>query len=164
MHLYSVNVEQNDIFRLIELNEIETSTLNENQRINLLAITHLYISSKQTIPFTNFMFDMMTDGLTKEMELPSFIWEEVASTNGRIYFDRQVFNLVKHICKIYDKKELSKLIYYQPTDNKLFELLFKSSIQSLDLDNEIALKLATEICRFSIKELPLKSVIYLIKI
>ncbi len=156
MYSYQVNVEQTDIIKLIELNEIDLGVLNEIKRLNLLAISHLYLSSKQTIPLTDFIFEMLTDGLTDKMGLPAFIIQEVAATNGKIYYDRQVFNLVKHICKIYDKKELARLIYYQPTDNDSFELLIRSAQNFFYIEKEIAFKLATEICRFSIRELAIK--------
>ncbi len=156
MYSYQVNVKQNDIIKLIKVNEIDLSMLNETQQLNIIAISHLYLSSKQTKPFSDFVFEMMTDGLTQEMGLPEFIIEEVALTNGRVYFDHQVFNTVKHTCKMYDKKELARLIFSQPADNKLFGRLIQCSMDFFNTEKEIAFKLATEICRFSMRELAVK--------
>lgn len=162
--MYRIEVENEQILTIINQSDICFAKLDTDKRINLLALAHIYISTKQTIPFNDFVFDMMTDGISEDMGVPSFVLEEVVKTNGRIYYDRQVFNLVKHICKIYDKKELAKLLLYQPENNQMFELIVKSSMEFFDLEKEAAIKLATQICRFTIKELPVKSDIYLIKL
>lgn len=155
MYIYQVNIEQEEIYKLIESNGIDIQILKSHtQKMNVLAVSHLYLSSKQTIPYSDFVFEMMTDGLTKEMGLPIFVLEEVSTTNGRIYFDQQVFKLVKYICKVYDNKKLAKLLYFQPVDNLMFDLIIKGSIEYYELRKDIAFRLATEICKFSIKILP----------
>jgi hypothetical protein len=96
---------------------------------------------------------MMTDGISEDMGVPSFVLEEVTKTNGKIYYDRQVFNIVKHLLNIYERKELARLLYYQPHDNQLFELIKSRAIFEHSLSTVNAIKLATDICRFSICEL-----------
>ena len=132
---------------------VDFAKLDTNKRTNLFAIAHIYISTNQTLNFNDFVFDMMTDGISEDMGVPVFILEEVSKTNGKIYYDRQVFNIVKHLLQIYDKKVLARLLYYQPRDNRLFDLLIDRAMYEHGLDAKNAKKFAKELCRFSIREL-----------
>jgi hypothetical protein len=151
--MYKIEVEKERVFALLEQNDIHLGELNEEKGANLFAIAHLYISANQSMPFNDFVFEMMTDGISEDMGVPAFILEEVSKTNGKIYYDRQVFNIVKHVLQIYDKKVLARLLYYQPVNNKLFDLLMDRAMSENGLDAKNAEKLATELCRFSTREL-----------
>jgi hypothetical protein len=151
--MYKIEVEKERVFALLEQNDIHLGELNEEKGANLFAIAHLYISANQSMPFNDFVFEMMTDGISEDMGVPAFILEEVSKTNGKIYYDRQVFNIVKHVLQIYDKKVLARLLYYQPVNNKLFDLLMDRAMSENGLDAKNAEKLATELFRFSTREL-----------
>lgn len=151
--MYQIQVGSEQIVILINQSGIDFAKLETDKRANLLAIAHIYISTNQTIAFNDFVFEMMTDGISEDMGVPSFVLEEVSNTNGKIYYDRQVFNIVKHLLKIYDKKVLARLLYYQPLDNRLFDLLIDRAMSEHGLDAKNAEKLATELFRFSTREL-----------
>ena len=151
--MYRIEVENEQILTIINQSDICFAKLDTDKRTNLFAIAHIYFSTNQSIPFNDFVFDMMTDGISDDMGVPSFVLEEVSKTNGKIYYDRQVFNIVKHLLSVYDKKELARLLYYQPHDNKLFELITNRAISEFGLSAVNASKLASEIGRFAISEL-----------
>ena len=151
--MYRIEVENEQILAIINQSDICFAKLDTDKRTNLFAIAHIYISTNQTIAFNDFVFDMMTDGINDDMGVPTFVLEEVSKTNGKIYYDRQVFNIVKHVLQIYDKKILARLLYYQPVNNKLFDLLMDRAMSEHGLDAKNAEKLATELCRFSTREL-----------
>jgi|LakMenEpi03Aug12_release.lakeMendotaPanAssembly.Ray.scaffolds.fasta_scaffold166979_1 hypothetical protein len=151
--MYKIDVESEQIFILINHSGIDFAKLDTDKRSNLCAIAHIYVSTNQSIPFNDFVFDMMTDGINEDMGVPLFVLEEVTKTNGKIYYDRQVFNIVKHLLNVYEKKELARLLYYQPHDNRLFDLIKSRAIFEHSISTVNAIKLATEICRFSISEL-----------
>jgi hypothetical protein len=151
--MYRIEVENEQIWAIINQSDICFAKLDTDKRTNLFAIAHIYISTNQTIAFNDFVFDMMTDGINDDMGVPTFVLEEVSKTNGKIYYDRQVFNIVKHVLQIYDKKILARLLYYQPVNNKLFDLLMDRAMSEHGLDAKNAEKLATELCRFSTREL-----------
>jgi hypothetical protein len=151
--MYKIDVESEQIFILINHSGIDFAKLDTDKRTNICAIAHIYISTNQSVSFNDFVFDMMTDGINEDMGVPSLILEEVSKTNGKIYYDRQVFNIVKHLLQIYDKKVLARLLYYQPRDNRLFDLLIDRAMYEHGLDAKNAEKLATELCRFSTREL-----------
>lgn len=151
--MYQIQVGSEQIHTLVEQSGVDFAKLDTNKRTNLFAIAHIYISTNQSIPFNDFVFDMMTDGINEDMGVPLFVLEEVSKTNGKIYYDRQVFNIVKHLLDIYERKELARLLYYQPHDNRLFELIKNRAIFEYSISTVNAIKLATEICRFSISEL-----------
>jgi hypothetical protein len=151
--MYKIEVEKERVFALLKQNGIHLGELNEEKGANLFAIAHIYISANQSMPFNDFVFDMMTDGISEDMGVPTFILEEVSKTNGKIYYDRQVFNIVKHLLNVYEKKELARLLYYQPHDNQLFESVTNRAISEFGLNPIDASKLASEICRFAISEL-----------
>ncbi len=151
--MYQIQVGSEQIFILINQSGIDFAKLETDKRANLLAIAHIYISTNQTIAFNDFVFDLMTDGISEDMGVPAFVLEEVSKTNGKIYYDRQVFNIVKHLLNLYEKKVLARLLYYQPRDNKLFESVTNRAISEYGLSTTNASKLASEICRFGISEL-----------
>jgi hypothetical protein len=151
--MYHIQVSREQICYQVDQSGVDFAKLDTNKRANLLAIAHIYISTNQTIAFNDFVFDMMTDGICEDMGVPAFVLEEVSKTNGKIYYDRQVFNIVKHVLQIYDKKVLARLLYYQPVNNKLFHLLMDRAMSEHGLDAKNAEKLATELCRFSTREL-----------
>ncbi len=143
--MYHIQVSREQICYQVDQSGVDFAKLDTNKRANLLAIAHIYISTNQTIA--------MTDGISEDMGVPAFILEEVSKTNGKIYYDRQVFNIVKHVLQIYDKKVLARLLYYQPVNNKLFDLLMDRAMSENGLDAKNAEKLATELFRFSTREL-----------
>jgi hypothetical protein len=151
--MYKIDVGSEQIFILINHSGIDFAKLDTDKRTNICAIAHIYISTNQSVSFNDFVFDMMTDGICEDMGVPAFVLEEVSKTNGKIYYDRQVFNIVKHVLQIYDKKVLARLLYYQPVNNKLFDLLMDRAMSEHGLDAKNAEKLATELCRFSTREL-----------
>ncbi len=151
--MYRIEVENEQILAIINQSDICFAKLDTDKRTNLFAIAHIYISTNQTIAFNDFVFDMMTDGINDDMGVPTFVLEEVSKTNGKIYYDRQVFNIVKHLLNVYEKKELARLLYYQPHDNQLFESVTNRAISEFGLSPIDASKLASEICRFAISEL-----------
>jgi hypothetical protein len=138
--MYKIDVKSEQIFILIKHSGIDFAKLDTDKRTNLCAIAHIYVSTNQSIPFNDFVFDMMTDGINQDMGVPSLILEEVSKTNGKIYYDRQVFNIVKHLLQIYDKKVLARLLYYQPLDNRLFDLLLDRAMSEHGLDAKNAEK------------------------
>jgi hypothetical protein len=160
--MYRIEVENEQILAIINQSDICFAKLDTDKRTNLFAIAHIYISTNQTIAFNDFVFDMMTDGINDDMGVPTFVLEEVSKTNGKIYYDRQVFNIVKHLLQIYDKKVLARLLYYQPHDNQLFESVTNRAISEFGLSTTNASKLASEICRFSISELAIYNSSFLI--
>ena len=155
--MYRIEVGNEQILAIIKQSDICFAKLDTDKRINLFAIAYIYFSTNQSIPFNDFVFDMMTDGISEDMGVPSFVLDEVSKTNGKIYYDRQVFNIVKHLLQIYDKKVLARLLYYQPHDNRLFNLVTNRAICEHGICAINACKLATEICRFTSGELAIFS-------
>jgi hypothetical protein len=151
--MFRIEVGNEQILTIINQSDIGFAKLDTNKRTNLFAIAHIYISTNQSVSFNDFVFDMMTDGISEDMGVPSFVLDEVSKTNGKIYYDRQVFNIVKHLLNVYEKKELARLLYYQPHDNQLFESVTNRAISEFGLSPIDASKLASEICRFAISEL-----------
>ncbi len=151
--MYQIQVGSDQIFILINHSGIDFAKLDTDKRTNLLAIAHIYISTNQIIAFSDFVFDMMTDGISEDMGVPAIVLEEVSKTNGKIYYDRQVFNIVKYLLNLYEKKKLARLLYYQPRDNQLFESVTNRAKSEFGLSPINASKLASEICRFAISEL-----------
>lgn len=151
--MYRIKVGNEQILTIINQSDICFAKLDTDKRTNLFAIAHIYFSTNQSIPFNDFVFDMMTDGISEDMGVPTFVLEEVSKTNGKIYYDRQVFNIVKNLLNVYEKKELARVLYYQSQDNRLFESITNRAISEFGLSSVNASKLASEICKFEISEL-----------
>jgi hypothetical protein len=151
--MYRIEVDKERVLLLIAKNGIYLGELNEEKRANLLAIAHIFISSNQSSHFNDFVFEMMNEGIAANLGLPNYIMDVISGTNGKVYFDRQCYSLVKLICNIFDNKELARLINCQSKDNKLFMTL-KNSLQSdFGVSQMNSTKIAAEICKFSPSEL-----------
>ena len=55
--MYQIQVGSEQIHTLVEQSGVDFAKLDTNKRTNLFAIAHIYISTNQSIPFNDFVFD-----------------------------------------------------------------------------------------------------------